>query len=46
MMPWANHVTLGAGHVPHYDDPPAVAAAISSTARTAAKTGRPAGAQA
>jgi pimeloyl-ACP methyl ester carboxylesterase len=46
MMPWANHVTLGAGHVPYYDDPPAVAAAISSTARTAAKTGRPEGAQA
>jgi pimeloyl-ACP methyl ester carboxylesterase len=46
MMPWANHVTLGAGHVPYYDDPPAVAAAIRATARTAAKTGRPAGAQA
>jgi pimeloyl-ACP methyl ester carboxylesterase len=45
-MPWANHVTLGAGHVPYYDDPPAVAAAIRATARTAAKSGRPAGAQA
>jgi pimeloyl-ACP methyl ester carboxylesterase len=46
LLPWANHVTLGAGHVPYYDDPPAVAAAISSTARAAAKTARPAGAQA
>ena len=25
MMPWATHLTLGAGHVPYYDDPPAVA---------------------
>ena len=21
MLPWATHVTLGAGHVPFYDDP-------------------------
>ena len=32
MLPWATHLTLGAGHVPFYDDPPAVAAAIRSTA--------------
>jgi pimeloyl-ACP methyl ester carboxylesterase len=32
MMPWAKHVTLGAGHVPFYDDPPAVAAAVRATA--------------
>jgi pimeloyl-ACP methyl ester carboxylesterase len=36
MMPWATHVTLGAGHVPFYDDPPAVAAAIRATAARAA----------
>jgi pimeloyl-ACP methyl ester carboxylesterase len=28
MLPWATHLTLGAGHVPYYDDPAAVAAAI------------------
>jgi pimeloyl-ACP methyl ester carboxylesterase len=32
MMPWATHLTLGAGHVPFYDDPGAVAAAIRSCA--------------
>ncbi len=32
MLPWATHLTLGAGHVPFYDDPAAVAAAIRSTA--------------
>ncbi len=32
MLPWATHLTLGAGHVPFYDDPPAVAAAIRSAA--------------
>jgi pimeloyl-ACP methyl ester carboxylesterase len=35
MMPWATHLTLGAGHVPYYDDPPAVAAAIRSRAQSA-----------
>lgn len=25
MLPWATHATLGAGHVPFFDDPPAVA---------------------
>jgi pimeloyl-ACP methyl ester carboxylesterase len=28
LMPWATHVTLGAGHVPFYDDPAAVAEVI------------------
>ena len=28
MLPWAQHVTLGAGHVPFYDDPAAVAEVI------------------
>lgn len=32
LLPWANHVTLRAGHVPFFDDPAAVAAAIRSTA--------------
>ncbi|MEA2315137.1 MAG: hypothetical protein QOI03_1829 [Solirubrobacteraceae bacterium] len=31
LLPWATHVTLGAGHVPFFDDPPAVAAVIRST---------------
>jgi pimeloyl-ACP methyl ester carboxylesterase len=35
MLPWATHVTLGAGHVPFYDDPPAVAAVISSRVHSA-----------
>jgi pimeloyl-ACP methyl ester carboxylesterase len=30
MLPWATHVTLGAGHVPFYDDPAAVATVIRS----------------
>jgi pimeloyl-ACP methyl ester carboxylesterase len=32
MLPDARHLTLGAGHVPYFDDPDAVAAAIRSTA--------------
>jgi pimeloyl-ACP methyl ester carboxylesterase len=32
LMPWATHVALGAGHVPFYDDPAAVAATIGSRA--------------
>ena len=32
MLPQARHVTLGAGHVPFYDDPPAVAEAIRAGA--------------
>jgi len=36
MMPWATHVTLGAGHVPFHDDPEAVAEVVRSRASTAA----------
>jgi pimeloyl-ACP methyl ester carboxylesterase len=36
LMPAATHVTLGAGHVPFYDDPPAVAAVIRAQVRAAA----------
>lgn len=32
MLPEATHLTLGAGHVPYYDDPAAVAQAIRSRA--------------
>ena len=32
LLPWATHVTLGAGHVPIYDDPAAVAAVIRASA--------------
>jgi pimeloyl-ACP methyl ester carboxylesterase len=32
LLPRARHVTLGAGHVPFYDDPPAVAEAIRAGA--------------
>jgi pimeloyl-ACP methyl ester carboxylesterase len=42
MLPGARHVTLGAGHVPYFDDPAAVAAVIRSTA--AAARHQPAGA--
>ncbi len=35
MLPWATHVTLGAGHVPFYDDPPAVASVIRTQVRAA-----------
>jgi len=34
MLPWATHVTLGAGHVPFWDDPRAVAEVIRSRARS------------
>jgi pimeloyl-ACP methyl ester carboxylesterase len=34
-LPHARHVTLGAGHVPFYDDPAAVAETIALGARTA-----------
>jgi pimeloyl-ACP methyl ester carboxylesterase len=38
MLPWATHVTLGAGHVPFFDDPAAVAAVIrSAEARASAR---------
>ncbi len=35
LLPAATHVTLAAGHVPFYDDPPAVAAVIRSRVRSA-----------
>jgi pimeloyl-ACP methyl ester carboxylesterase len=35
MLPWARHLTLGAGHVPFFDDPAAVAAVIRADALTA-----------
>ncbi|MCW3069839.1 MAG: dehH [Solirubrobacterales bacterium] len=35
MLPWARHLTLGAGHVPFFDDPPAVAAVIRGAVITA-----------
>jgi pimeloyl-ACP methyl ester carboxylesterase len=35
MLPWARHVTLGAGHVPFFDDP----AAVAETLRVAADGG-------
>ena len=38
LLPWATHVTLGAGHVPFYDDPAAVAEVIRARARSAAAT--------
>jgi pimeloyl-ACP methyl ester carboxylesterase len=40
LLPWATHVTLGAGHVPFYDDPAAVAAVIRTQARAAASDRR------
>ena len=42
MMPWATHLTLGAGHVPFYDDPAASAAVIRASARQRAGAGAPA----
>ncbi len=35
MLPWATHVTLGAGHVPFFDDPAAVAEVIRVCTRSA-----------
>jgi pimeloyl-ACP methyl ester carboxylesterase len=40
MLPWATHVTLGAGHVPFFDDPAAVAELIRVNARSARSPGR------
>ena len=40
MLPWATHVTLGAGHVPFFDDPAAVAEVIRSHTRSAPSPGR------
>jgi pimeloyl-ACP methyl ester carboxylesterase len=36
MLPWATHVTLGAGHLPCHDDPAAVAEVIRASTRAAA----------
>ncbi len=38
-LPWATHVTLGAGHVPFFDDPAAVAEVIRARARSEAGVG-------
>jgi pimeloyl-ACP methyl ester carboxylesterase len=38
-LPWATHVTLGAGHVPFYDDPAACAEVIRVRARASAAAG-------
>lgn len=35
LLPWATHVALGAGHLPFYDDPAAVAEVIRARARSA-----------
>jgi pimeloyl-ACP methyl ester carboxylesterase len=40
LLPWATHVTLGAGHVPFSDDPAAVAEVIRTRARSAPEVGR------
>jgi pimeloyl-ACP methyl ester carboxylesterase len=40
MLPWATHVTLGAGHVPFYDDPAAVAEVIRACAGSAVAPAR------
>ncbi|HXW58779.1 MAG TPA: alpha/beta fold hydrolase [Solirubrobacteraceae bacterium] len=34
-LPWAEHIALGAGHIPFYDDPPACAQVIRSCAARA-----------
>ena len=39
LLPWAEHVTLGAGHIPFYDDP---AAAAQTIRRCAARVPAPA----
>jgi pimeloyl-ACP methyl ester carboxylesterase len=38
-LPWARHVTLGAGHVPFFDDPGAVAETIRLTVDDASSAG-------
>ena len=43
MLPWAAHLPLGAGHVPFYDDPPAVAAAIRARVLAADSQSKTAG---
>jgi pimeloyl-ACP methyl ester carboxylesterase len=46
LLPWATHVTLGAGHVPFYDDPAACAEVIRGRARAASGVGAGAESQA
>jgi len=41
LLPWATHVTLGAGHVPFYDDPAACASVIRACAARAAPRAHP-----
>jgi len=36
MLPWARHLTLGAGHVPFFDDPAAVAEVVRMSTRQSA----------
>jgi pimeloyl-ACP methyl ester carboxylesterase len=36
MLPWARHLTLGAGHLPYFDDPGAVAEVVRASVREAA----------
>ena len=43
LLPLATHLTLGAGHVPFYDDPAAAAAAIRARALAAGAPSRAAG---
>jgi pimeloyl-ACP methyl ester carboxylesterase len=40
MLPWATHVTLGAGHVPFFDDPAAVAEVIRTRAHSTTPAAR------
>jgi pimeloyl-ACP methyl ester carboxylesterase len=40
LLPWATHVTLGAGHVPFYDDPAACAEVIRGRVQAAAAGNR------
>jgi pimeloyl-ACP methyl ester carboxylesterase len=41
LLPWARHLTLGAGHVPFFDDPAAVAEVIRSCACPEGTAGDP-----
>jgi pimeloyl-ACP methyl ester carboxylesterase len=43
MLPWASHVTLGAGHLPFHDDPAAVAEVIRARIHAAAAGTRASG---
>lgn len=43
LLPWATHLSLGAGHVPFYDDPAAASAAIRNRVLDAERATRAAG---